>query len=623
VVQVALLAEDSALQAELAAHGVQTQTVSDIEPVAVYLSDQIVAAHGQVGHNERLGLTGRAARQLKTLATSRLYKLQGRTVVCLASFFSQQEFFLAYDLEFLVRRFRSELTYLHHNWTQPGRPTVAVLLTRDLLEPNRASFYTLMQQIESGRVDDVPVRRGSLVELMPTAAFERIDELRGLQFPIAPTSRLVAHGGALADSGHHAPLEPSTELEIDIATDAAPLVARLEQTGNLYEQIELIARLRSLGALDTHIPVRGVLSTLESLAEDVYERAGRRRLWAVVRHSAGILGKMDGDLNLAAGAILARQKNIQVGRAYTDSSVISRPIPDRQLMETIATFCRDDIRDRVLTQEIVLYLGLLIKERPELFSELLTLRIGQLILLLSSHLVQEAETTPDEAYESLMHMAPSEVQARLEAVLSQYDALSTLPQQIEHLRTDKEPGPLGWRENLGLGKLDEPAEGWLAWRQHQGIIDRRPARFYESVWNLFRHTPCVVVGDKLERRNRMESSTVLSDMTAGEQAFALSLEHLLNKIQAPEYRQLNIEALRVMASFFRQNPTLQLQDTLALDVLIGHAVRFCYVADNPDSESQYDAHKAAAWDAFYAAAPAKTSACLVGALRTLLMVRAA
>jgi phosphorylase kinase alpha/beta subunit len=623
VVQIALLVEDADLQAELAEHGVRAETMEDIKPIQVYLSAQIAAAHGQVGRNARLGLTGRAARQLKTLTTSRLYRLGGQTAVCLASFLTQQEFYLAYDLELLLRRFRSELHYLHNNWNQPGRPTVTVLLTRDLLQADRTSFYELVQQIEAGRVDNIPVARHRLAKLIPTAAFERIDELYDLALPADPARALIKRSHVLAEPGQQTPLASSEELAIETTGDGARLVERLEQTDNLYEQIELISALVRLGSLHAKVTVGGTPRRLRDLASEVYEHSGRLRLWAVVRQAAGLLGKVDGDLNLAVGSILTRQKSIQVGRAYSDASLISHPLPDQELIDKINAFCRDDVRDRVLTQEILLYLALLIKERPALFSELLTLRVGQLISLLTSEIVREQGVTPEQAYEELMQLAPSTIQARLEAVISEYESLASLPQRLEQLHTDEAHGTLDWSEDLGLHSLRRPTDGWLVWRQRQGVLDRRPAHFYGNVWNIFNHASSVVIGDRMERRNRMESSVVLSDMTAGEKAFALWIEHLLNKIQAPEYRQLNVEALQVMASFFRQNPSLKIHDALALDVLLGHAVRIAYVEQRPEHDIAYDAHKSAAWSAFYASPPVRTSACLVAALRSLLLVRAA
>ena len=133
----------------------------------------------------------------------------------------------------------------------------------------------------------------------------------------------------------------------------------------------------------------------------------------------------------------------------------------------------------------------------------------------------------------------------------------------------------------------------------------------------------MIIGEKLERRNRMDSSVVLSDTTPREKSFALWLEHLLNKIPAAEYRQLNIESLSALASFFRQNPTLEIEDACALDALIGHAVRLAYLEQRPEREPTYPEHKAEAWTAFYASSPVRTSAFLVAALRSLLTLRPA
>lgn len=623
VVQLLFLAEDEELQKELLAHGVRTETPEDIEPVTVYLPDHIAACHGEVGRNERLGLSGRLARALKSLMTSRVYTLQGRTAVCLASFFMQQEFFLAYDMDFVVHRFESELRYLYQNWTVPGRPTVTVLLTHNLLEADRTAFYELMHQIATGDVGGVPVRQGRLVELLPTASYERIDELHDLVLPEKPLRDVIQRPTFLMHSTSQRPLEPSQEREIDIETDAVRQIERLTASENLYEQIEILAWLVRKQGLESTITLRGDVRSLSDLVLEVYEHAGRLRLWAIVRLAAGLLGKVDGDLSLAVGAILVRQKAIQVGRAYSDESLITHPIPEHDLLAKINNFCREDVRDRVITQELLLYLGLLIKAQPELFNELLTVRVSHLTQLLTSDLVRENGCSADAAYERLMHMAPSAVQRRLEKVLAQYHALETLPQAQEQLRTDAAPESLAWKQDLGFERLRSKEGSWLAWRQHRGIVDRRPKDFYTHVWKIFQQSTGVIIGDKLERRNRMDSNIVLSDMTPGEKAFALWLEHLLNRVQAPEYRQLNIEALDVLGSFLQQNPSLVISDVIAIDAIIGHAVRLWHLRAHPEHDTNYSEHKSEAWDRFYAASPVDTAASLVDALRHLMMQRAA
>ncbi len=620
-VQLVFLAEDEQLQSELAAHGVMTETVADIAPVLVYLPQDIALAHGEVGRSDGLGLSGRSARLLKSLTTSRVYRLAGDTVLCLASFFIQSDFFLAWDLEFVLRRFKDELVYLNRNWTGLGRPTVTVMLTHNLLEASRETFYEFMQQVADGRIAGVPVRRGPLTELLPTASFERISELHGLKLPKTALSSLLDGVRVLSPPGVQRPLEAAQELELEFASDWEELVGRLATSTNLYEQCSVMEALARLRGLDAAVSIRDRARTVRELLLEVYKQAGRLRLWAVVRSVAGLLGMVDGDLSLAVSAILVRQKHIQVGRAYSEDSLITHPIPEHELMQKLAAYCRDDVRDRVLTQELLLYLGSLVKARPELLREMITVRVGQLITLLTSDLARERELSADEAYEALTHLPPSEIQARLYRVLKAWDSLEELPQQQEHLEAEAPVGTLNWQPDRLLEGIGEPTEGWLAWRQYRGIIDRLGADFYEGLWHCFEQAPCVIIGDRMDRRNRMESSVVLGDMTSGEQSFAFWVQHLLNKAPSPEYRQLSVEALQVLITLFRQNPELHVTGPVSVDVLIGHAVKLYFLREHPEAEADYNAAKPQAWEAFVRAGPVETSTALLSALRLLLTVR--
>ena len=132
------------------------------------------------------------------------------------------------------------------------------------------------------------------------------------------------------------------------------------------------------------------------------------------------------------------------------------------------------------------------------------------------------------------------------------------------------------------------------------------------------HSDGLVIGDKLDRRNRLQSDVILAEMTPGEKNFALSIDHLLNKIPSPDYRQLSIEALMALYRITESNPDLQIAGYLVLDVLIGHAVRYSWTSRFPDLVDQYEQDKAAAWAAFYALSPEATSDFMVKAFRYLL-----
>ncbi len=616
VVQILFLAEDEALQRELAAQGVLTETLKDIEPVVAFLPEEIALAHGAIGTSARLGLSGRSARALKSLTTSRFYRLDGVTVVPLASFFLERDFFLAYDINFLTRRFEGELAYLHRNWSEKGRPTVTVLLTHSLLKGERSAFFSLTRRIVEGEICGIPVRQGRVVELLPTGSFARLDGTRCRPAASSSVQALLKQPSHLPTPGKSKPLSAQALREIEGAEEHE-LYATLTTTDNLYEQLEIIAALLPKRGLNDKFALPTGETSLRELLLEIYENAGSIRLWAVIRRAAGLLHLVDGDTALSVAALLVARKSIQVGRAYSDASLIMHPIADHELMEKIQAFCRDE-RDQVITQELLLYLGLLIRARPELFEALLTVRVSHLSALLTSQLAREQSLALDEAYECLLQLPPSEIQRRLEAGLSRYALDHALPQKLEHLRSEVGNTALAWREDLGLSALQEPPEGWLAFRQYAGVIDRRPEHFYKNTFALFRHATGIVIGDRMDRRNRIESGLVLSDMTPGEPAFAHLLEHLLNKAQAPEYRQLYIEALHVLSSFFRQNPQLKIRDALCLDSMIGHAVRLNYLEGQPEHEACYDEHKGNAWRGFYEASPQQTSTAFVQALRYLL-----
>lgn len=618
VVQVVLLAEDAALQSALAVHGVATETPQELQPVEVHYPDDIAAVYQQVGQNAKLSLSGRPLRRMKSLNTSRLYQLGGRQVVCLSSLFLQRDFYLAYDMHFLADRFRSELAYIHRHWTGLGRPTVTLLLTHSLLEEGQENFYQLMQELRSGSVEGVPVKTGRLVQLIPTANFERIDDLNGYTLAASTVEPQASRGRLLNTTGPHEPLDHETELDIEVQTDLDALTERLAQSTNLYETVELLSTLTRRWGREQTVQLAPGAVPLPTLLDEVYDEAGRLRLWAVVRRASALLGKVDADLDYAVSAILVRQKNIQVGRAYSPDSLITQPLPPQALLLKINTYCRDDIRDSVLTQELLVYLGMLIKARPELFADLLTVRVSYLIVLLTSALAHDLQLTQDEAYERLMHLEPSEIQHRVERVLDQYQSMGFILEKLESLHAPQGGEQLTWSPDAELEEIEMPEQGWHAWRQHRGILNRVPTDFYTNTWRLFQHTRGLVIGDKFERRNRLESRTILSDMTPGETAFALRIEHLLNKIPAPEYRQVNIEAITVLSNLTEQNPTLQVEDYIVFDVLIGHAVRLAYLHRHPEREENYSEYKSDAWLSFYALSPAASSNYLARAFRYLI-----
>jgi phosphorylase kinase alpha/beta subunit len=643
-VQIALIAEDEQLQAQLAEYGIATQTIAQIAPIQVRQSTELAQAYTQVGRNDRLGLTGRPYRRLRSLTTSRIFSIRGETVVFLPAFLDQQQFYLTLDYHFLVSQIKAEIAYISECWTQLGRPTMTLLLTKSLVQEGQDKFreqqyasplLRLIGQFKQGKCNGIPIRLGYLNQLKLTAGTERIDNLYNFEFenslinPVVPKQYYLTY-----NADRNRSLTNTEELIIDAETNIILLLDRLQQSDNLFEQIELLNTLTKLKGLDfnTGLGGIGVRVTVGNLLDEVYFKAGNfgeRPQWSIVRYAAGLLSKVDISLSDAVTDILINGKQITVGMAYTEAALIDRPISRNEIAEKIDKFCREDIRDRVLTQEIIIYLGLSIKSQPKLVKGLLTLRVGYLILLLTSELVVELKIAQDEAYEKLMELSPFEIQTRLHQALTDYQDLGTAVFQQESLHLNQSQNQIEWVINTTQEESKNLAIDWRYQRQKDGAINRVDRDFYPSVWRLMEHCKGITIGDKLEKRNRLDSIRILSEMTAGEKNFALRIEHLLNKITAPEYRRLNIEALIALAALTERNPDLNIEEYIVLDVLIGHAVRLAWLdrdlpkatAINLDSTAfdpvNYTLYKSHAWNSFYQSSPYICASYVVKSLQFL------
>ncbi|MEC4813101.1 MAG: glycoside hydrolase family 15 protein [Scytonema sp. PMC 1069.18] len=625
IVQIALLAEDEDLQAKLAIHGIETQTPKQVEPIQVRQASDLSTIYTQIGRNDKLGLTGRPVRRLRSLTTSKIFRICGETVVFLPSFLDSQVFYLTLDYHFLVDQMRSELGYIQKYGIDLGRPTLTFMLTHTMLETGSEALLALMQELKDGVCNGVQVKLGRLNQLMLTATTQRIDVIQDFEFLKSLVKDAKPRCSYLMyNLEKNWQLEHTQEFQMECETNLGLLLSSLRSSENLYEQIELLQTLTRLQGLefDTGFGGPGRPVTVGDLLDEVYSKAGEASLWAVVRRAAGLRQMSDISLSDIVTSILVRGKQIAVGRAYSEDSLISLPLSHNEIVEKINHFCREDIRDRVLTQEVLIYLSALIKTEPELFKGLLTLRVGYVILLITSELAQELNVTQDVAYERLMQLSPFEVKKRVRQVLFGYSSTSQLLRQQESLHVKLKESDIDWVVSPTVGDdIDVPLGGWRRFRQAEGTTGRVPKDFFKQVWLLMQHCKGLVIGDKLERRNRLDSEEILSEMTPGEKNFALKVEHLLNKIEAPEYRQVCIETLMELAAIASNNPNLQIEEYIVLDVLIGHAVRVGWLDNNPERRDRYDEDKGSAWRSFYNTSPRDCASYVVKAFRFLSQFR--
>ena len=567
-----------------------------------------------VGANAGLGLSGHPPMRMESAVTARFYRKGDQTMAFPPSVLEDDTFYLADDPSQLVESVLNELHLLQRHWKGSGSPLLLIPIGEAVFQRSPDTVLALAERLSEGEIDGIKVQfapldalasQGQWVDL-PTdhrrAGHSETSDEPG----IAATSLLQAS----TDLGD---LTAAQEQELDDIS-AEELCERLWSSTSLREQAEVLELLeRQLGPkAQLQAPDRSDVG-LHSLTEEIYRRGLQQQDWSVVRRCAGVLHLVHPQLEDALIDLLARQKTVVVGRNYSTESSLTAPVGSGTIASLMRRTCGRDARESSLQQELLLAVDGLARRQPQLLKGTLTLQLGQLLLLLTSELAAEGQCSQDEAFEMLCSEPPHAIGLRLRTVLADLEHARASLQRKEQLHLS---GSVKWA--VPAPQDEQPSGGdWLQHRVRLGSLQRVPKDFHAGIWSLLEHCRGLVIGDKLERRNRLTSALLL-EKTPGERNFAVQVEHLLGRIEAPEYRQLCSECLLSLMAFTDANPEVRFDDDIALDVVIGHAVRVGWSLSHPELDpSQYADHKAAAWDQFYRSSPARCRHWQIAALREL------
>ncbi|MCX7085875.1 MAG: glycoside hydrolase family 15 protein [Methylococcales bacterium] len=625
-IQIQLVSQDDEVQRRLREHNIETQTLAELAPFQIREATELSMAYTQVGRNDRIGLTGRPLRQLRSLATSKLYTLAGEPLIFTPQCLNQKGFYLAMDNHLLIQRLRVELSYIYRHWDKQGNPVVAMTIKHNMLDSRHSAILIdFINELQQGVTKGIPVKVGALKDFSETSNYEKINQLHDFRFSEAKWEDSERPFYQLLPTND----EPSFPLDIllltewEIASDSE-LFIQLNIHANLYAQLEILMLLTQRHGLDYEtglVNSEGKVATVADLLSELYERAGDQHEWSIVRRCAGLLGKYDINLEQAATEILVRQHALTLGRAYSGKATLNGPADSFEILQLIRTFNNNDASEHIIIQELIIYLGMLIKSKPLLFKDMHTIRVGHIMQLLIVRQKRDSGCdTLDQAFNELLSLSPFSLSKKLKETLDDFTNTEEELGLAENLHYEGSSRKLNHaRFSVAMDPNNsQEIINWYDWREQQGSVGRETKAFYDSVWEILHHCKGLMMGGKLNSKNRLDSENTLSQMTEGEQSFKLVVNHLLNKIQAPVYRQLTVEALKVLALIFKDNPELQIDDTLLTDILIGHAVRLSWLQIHPEHSYSYDEQVSSAWQAFYQLPPHKVANGILDALIYLL-----
>uniref|UniRef100_A0A671KV05 Phosphorylase b kinase regulatory subunit n=1 Tax=Sinocyclocheilus anshuiensis TaxID=1608454 RepID=A0A671KV05_9TELE len=623
VVQVSILAENEDIKALLQKNGIDVETVADIHPIRVQPSRVLSHIYARLGRNERLGLTGRPYRRIGVLGTSKLYIVRNTIFSFTPQFIDHQQFYLALDNKMIVEMLRTDLSYLSSRWRMTGRPTVTFPISQTMLNNEHTDLdpavLATLKKLQDGYFGGARIQTGKLSEFLTTSCCAHLSFLdsgktrsnRGLDedddvedgyfrgpffstiiarytddlsqyldqllTAAVPQRGLRVEAQAKGLSRFKAAATKTLEMvslmnkakELQIHRNSLiGLVQVLKETQSLHDQADILCILFKDKGMDWDTQLHGEGTTVKSLLVELYEKAGDLRCWDLIRMISGVLRKKVEELDWACSDLLAHQKHLTVGLPPEPrEKTITAPLPPDQLALLIDQASENNITVAILTQEIIVYLAMIIRTQPSLFSEMFRLRIGLIIQVMATELAQSLNCSDEEATESLMKLSPSELKNLLHHILSgkEFGVQRSVEPGTSPVISIHEVGNVGATksERAGISKLksdmkmvgdrtsrsmkqkhsgvsphsisvgasrDNRQGQWLRRRRLDGALNRVPVGFYQKVWKILQKC------HGLSIEGFVLPSSTTREMTPGEIKFAVH----------PEYRQLLVEGILVL-----------------------------------------------------------------------------
>uniref|UniRef100_A0A8C2S786 Phosphorylase b kinase regulatory subunit n=1 Tax=Capra hircus TaxID=9925 RepID=A0A8C2S786_CAPHI len=492
VVYVALIAESQRLQVFLNTYGIQTQTPQQVEPIQIWAQQELVKAYFHLGINEKLGLCGRPDRPIGCLGTSKIYRILGKTVVCYPIIFDLSDFYMSQDVLLLIDDIKNALQFIKQYWKMHGRSRFNPIL--DML----AAF-------KKGMIGGVKVHVDRLQTLISGAVVEQLDFLRISEIEELPEFKSFEE----LEVPKHSKVKRQSSTSNAPEQEQKPDVTMTEWRNKPTH--EILQKLNDCSCLASQAILLGIL--LKREGPNFITKEGKTSL----------LSKLVDSLAPSITNVLVQGKQVTLGAFGHEEEVISNPLSPGVIKNIIYYKCNThDEREAVIQQELVIHIGWIISNNPELFSGMLKIRIGWIIHAMEYELQIRGGNKPAR---DLYQLSPSEVKQLLLDILQ--------PQQN--------------------GRC------WLNRRQIDGSLNRTPPGFYDRVWQILERTPngIIVAGRHLPQL-LMVVSIVLERNPELEFQDKVDLDKLVkeafHEFQKDESRLKEVEKQDDMTSFYNTPP---------------------------------------------------------------------
>ncbi|WP_163930060.1 glycoside hydrolase family 15 protein [Paraferrimonas sp. SM1919] len=536
-VALVILAQDEQVKKLLANAGVISETIAEIAPLKVCSASQLISVYADVGSNEQLGLTGRPKRRLHSLASSHPYNINGQKLLCLSWLQDQAGDYSRLDGRLLCEIIHSEITYIKDHWFYAEPAVVTLLIDHRICQLSGSEQLIKM-------IKDFQHRNIS----------EKISHA---------TSDLAFVAGRITHITHNA----KSFNPLQLNKRAAQLNRYGRFTGAASEHVHCLLSQASVGdklhALEqfrihyddcAQLQFEHTQLSYKRFLLLVAERASIAQQWLLVRKCYAIVAITSEDLHSAVAEILLCRISIVIGQDEQQQILINKLVSNDQVHQLIEQASTDEI-EQVLLQEVLLAVGLLVRNHRNYFEGVKTIHLHHLILWGNNEphkfdgqiIVEQAMRSPNELYQQIKAIFKAQYQ------LMDKDCKIAL------------------NHSSFQAQQNFMTTNWENWRLQRGLMIRLDEPFMVTIWQSLRHFPALVFGDRANAINTLDCNQVLQSMTPQEESFRLLLESLLSNLYPASYKGLIIECLEALCLLCQAQPNVRFAEPVILGQVIEQA----------------------------------------------------
>jgi phosphorylase kinase alpha/beta subunit len=498
----------------------------------------LAKALASLGRCDALGLTGRPPRRLGAIITSFLYEQNNRAIVFTPSSLDASRSYLRYDATAFAARIRADISYVARHWTDPTPPVIVVpLATAELAGKGAHDIERLLEDCADGQVGASRVRMIG-IDAMLERPTRRIDDLAFIDLSVTASTidtAVIPLWESMSDA------EALTSLS-DATNEA--LLHLLAQSNDAEALSHALGVALERGLGDEAVLGRGAV---RNLAAGLYDAAGRKKAWRIVRRMAMHTGLIDERLADMQKEVVVRLKRIQIADHGAAHGVIDAPMRGADLRALLRSVAGGDVVRSVLGEETLLHLGAAIKSEPGAFSGVRTIRLWEWLTVL--------EGMDSQSCGALSDRSPSRIARQIN------DIVNNTPDLRRVLYVGDAPIARGDAEMR-----------WQEWRTRLGVLTRLGDAFFDRFWRLLGRCDGIIIGNLETPDSRIDAPVMRADHTPRERQFAFQVEDRLSRIPAPAYRSLTIEAISAAMTASEGNTRFAFDGDFHVDTLIHAAV---------------------------------------------------